>query len=130
MKTILFLLACALPMFTGCGTTSYKAAAVSTVTAEHASDAWLDYYVAAKKLPGADLVGLAAQDFEAEKAWRAYQDAMETVYHTRLAVKAGQAEPADLDKVLIASQSAAQAVVRIVLRLLPPERAAKLKGSP
>jgi len=116
-------------LLSGCsGPAGYKAAAVTVTTAEHASDAWLDYYVVAKKLPGADLNKLAVQNSQAEKAWKDYQLAMESVYSTRLAVASGTKTDADLAATLKASQDAAGAVVRLVLNLLPPERATKLKG--
>jgi len=109
---------------------TYKVAAATVVTAEQASDAWLDYYVTARKLPGADLNKLDSQDRSAANAWAVYQNAMETVYQTRKAVAAGTETPEQLERVLAASRDAAQAVVRIVLVFLPPERANKLKGSP
>lgn len=111
--------------FTGCGTPAFKVAGTLVVTADHASDAWLDYWATARKLPGANLAELDRQDSEVKRAYIAYQQAMETVYWSR---KTGTA--ADLEAASRAAGLAGQAVVRIVFQFLPVEQQAKLKASP
>lgn len=124
MKKILFLLAILFALVVGCGTRAYKTTAVVAVTADHAVDGWLDYWVAARRLPGADVARLDQQDAAVEAAYEKYQAAMEVVYQTRKA-----AVQPDLLAALKASSAASQAVINLVFQFLPPDRAAQLKAS-
>lgn len=115
-------------LLTGCATSDpvYKPAAVAVVTAERASDAWLDYYVWAKRQPGADLNKLETQNNRARGAWETYQVAMETVYTTRKLVREGILTGDSLEQNIRAAGLAAQAVVTIVLELLPASEHGRL----
>lgn len=122
---LVLLLAIGTQLFIGCGTPAFKTAGTIVVTADHASDAWLDYWATARKLPGADLAELDRKDADVKRAYVAYQAAMETVYWSR---KTGTA--ADLEAASVAAGRAGQAVVNLVLQFLPVTEAQKLKASP
>jgi len=113
--------------FSGCTTpTAYKSAAVSVVTAERASDAWLDYYVWARVQPGANTARLSEQNAKAARLWADYQRSMDTLYAIRLAYQQGMADGATLESKILAASNAANAVVALIFEMLPPDRQAKI----
>ena len=119
MKLLALLLS--LVAVTGCQNL-YKTTATVAVTAERASDGWLDYYVWAKKQPGADLAKLEAQDARVAAAWRDYQNAMETVYVVRKAVAQGVLPGNSIEEHIQAASVAANALVQLVFQFLPPDK--------
>lgn len=112
-------------LFTAGCVTAYKTTGAIVVTADHATDAWLDYWVWAKAQPGADLAKLNQQDASVQRAYEQYQAAMEVVYR----IHQSASQP-DLTAALNASTQAAQAVVNLVLQFLPANRAAQLQAKP
>jgi hypothetical protein len=108
----------------GCTTSAYKAAGVVVITADRASDGWLDYYVRAKRLPGADPLKLNKQNVEVRQAYEKYQAAMETLYHAR---KIGTAQ--GIEAASLAASNASIAVVNLVFKFLPQAEASQLKST-
>ncbi len=123
MKTFLLSIICIVTILCGCTTTAYKTAGVVVITADRASDAWLDYYVRARRTPGVDLPKLIAQNLEVKLAYEKYQAAMETLYYARKVGTASGIEAASL-----AASNATAAVVNLVFRLLPAAEATNLKA--
>ena len=109
----------------GCAS-PYKAAGVVVVTVDRAADAWCDYVVATKALPGYDAEKLEKQEREVRRVYAQYQAAMDAVYFARLAANANQTG-AGLDSVLASSRQASDALVRLIVSFLPSERVATLK---
>lgn len=110
-------------LFCGCATGSYQAAGVVVITADRATDGWLDYYVRAKQLPGADPLKLNKQNVEVRQAYEKYQQAMEALYHAR---KIGTAQ--GIEAASLAASQTAIAVVNLIFKLLPEVESNKLKS--
>lgn len=127
MKTLLTLICVAVvSLFAGCGTL-FKSTATVAITAERASEAWLNYYVVAKRQPGADVASLNVQDARIARAWGTYQKAMDAVYFARKAYVAGTDTPEKLKATVDAAAIASADFVHLVVALLPAEKAKALK---
>ena len=116
----------AIGLLSGCGTL-FKTTATVAITAERASDAWLDYVVVAKRQPGADVASLNTQDARVADMWAKYQRAMDAVYFARKSYVAGTDTPEKLKATVDAAARASGEFVQLVIALLPTEKAKALK---
>lgn len=114
---------------TGCKT-PYQAAGVVVVTADRAADGWADYVVITKHNPPYDTNTLARQEMEVRDATLKYQAAMDTLYFTRKSALAAGDTNATTEAVLLQSQLASDALVKLIISFLPVDRVQTLNTAP
>jgi len=116
--------------FDGCQS-AYKPFAATVLTADRAFDGWADYVVWQRKQPGYDAAALADKETKVRVVYSQWQSANEAVYKAQQEYAVGTAAgKTNYQNALSAAAAASGNLIDLILSLVPPDRAAKLKGTP